>query len=144
MSPPERRRFGFWAGMAVGWPVMGFGLAGLLAEAADTRPGDLARWFISGAVVHDGLVAPVVCGAGWLLARAVPRALRGPVASGLVVSAVVVLYSWPFLRGYGRRPSNPSALPLDYAAGVAAVLAAVWVVCAVMMLRCWRRARLSP
>ena len=144
MSTTQRRGLGFWLGLAVGWPVMGFGLAGLLGEAADTHPGDLARWFLSGAVVHDGLAAPVVCGIGWLLARGVPRAVRAPVAAGLVVSGVVVLYSWPFLRGYGLRPDNPSALPLDYGAGLAVVLASVWVVCGALAVRGWRRPRPSP
>lgn len=144
MNGPERRRFGFWAGLVVGWAAMGFGLAGLLGEAADTRPGDLARWFLGGAVAHDALVAPVVCGTGWLLARTVPRAVRSPVAGGLVVTGAVVLFAWPFLRGYGLRPDNPSALPLDYAAGLVTVLAAVWMVCGALALRCWHRAHPSP
>ncbi|HEY3240152.1 MAG TPA: hypothetical protein VGL92_11345 [Acidimicrobiia bacterium] len=144
MSGPERRGFWFWTGLVVGWATMGFGLAGLLGDSADTHPGDLARWFLGGAVAHDALAAPVVCGAGWLLARAVPRAVRAPVAGGMVVTGAVVLYAWPFLRGYGLRPDNPSALPLDYAAGLTTVLAAVWVVCGALAWRCWRRARPSP
>jgi hypothetical protein len=140
VSAPQRRGVGFWLGLVVGWATMGFGLAGLLSEADDTRPGDLARWFLGGAVAHDALAAPVVCGAGWLLARAVPRSVRAPVAGGLVVTAAVVLYGWPFLRGYGLSPDNPSALPLDYAAGLATVLAAVWLVSGGLAWRCWRRA----
>jgi hypothetical protein len=141
VSSPERRGFWFWAGLVVGWTTMGFGLAGLLGDAADTHPEDLARWFLGGAVAHDALAAPVVCGAGWLLARAVPRTVRGPVAAGLVVTGAVTLYAWPFLRGYGLRPDNPSALPLDYAAGLATVLVAVWLVCGGLALRSWRRAQ---
>ncbi|MGH9041547.1 MAG: hypothetical protein ACRDZ3_15105, partial [Acidimicrobiia bacterium] len=143
-DPPPRRGIWFWAGLVLGWAVMAFGLAGLMGDAADTHPGDLARWFVSGVLTHDALVAPAVCGAGWLLARVVPRAVRGPVTSGLVLSGVVALYAWPFLRGYGLRPDNPSALPLDYAAGLTTVLALVWVACGALALRCWRRTRAAP
>ena len=143
-EPARPRGAWFWAGLILGWAVMGFGLAGLLGDAADTHPGDLARWFVSSALAHDTLVAPVVCGAGWLLARVVPPLVRAPVTGGLVVSGAVALYAWPFLRGYGLRPDNPSALPLDYATGLATVLAAVWLVCGALAVRCWRRARPAP
>lgn len=144
MTTAERRGGAFWGGMVVGWAVMGFGLAGLLDDAADTHPGDLVRWFVGGAVAHDALLAPLVCAGGWLLARSVPRAMRAPVAGGLVVSGAVVLYAWPFVRGYGLRSDNPSALPLNYATGVAVVLATVWLACGVLAVRGWRRARSSP
>ena len=144
MTAPERRGVAFWAGLVVGWSVMGFGLVGLLDNAADTHPGDLARWFVSGALAHDALLAPVVCAGGWLIGRSVPRAVRAPVAAGLVISGAVALYAWPFVRGYGLRPDNPSALPLDYATGVAIVLAAVWLACGTLMVRCWRRERAGP
>ncbi len=144
MSTAERRSVAFWGGMVLGWAIMGFGLAGLLGDAEDTHPGDLVRWFVGGALAHDALLAPLVCAGGWLLARSVPRAVRAPVAGGLVVSAAVVLYAWPFVRGYGLRPDNPSALPLDYATGVAVVLAAVWLACGALAVRCWRRGRSSP
>jgi hypothetical protein len=36
--------------------------------------------------------------------------------------------AWPFVRGYGRQPGNPSLLPRNYAAGLAAYLAAIWTV----------------
>lgn len=133
--------WGFWVGLVVGWATIAYGVGGLLDNATDTRPGDLVRWYVGGALAHDLVAAPLVCGAGWLLGRAVPRVVRAPVAAGLVVTASVVLYTWPLLRGYGLRADNPSALPQNYAAGLAWVLGAVWVVCGVAALWCWRRSR---
>jgi hypothetical protein len=120
-----------------GWGIIMYGVIGLLDNAGDTRPSDLVRWFVGGAIVHDGFAAPLVCGAGLLLARLVPARARGPVQGGLLVSTVVVLFAWPFLRGYGLRPDNPSALPNNYGAGLLVVLAAIWLVCGALVL--WRR-----
>lgn len=140
-EPADRRVEGrrgpvFWSSLVAGWGIIMYGVIGLLDNAGDTRPSDWARWFVGGAIVHDGLVAPLACGAGLLLARLVPARVRGPIQGGLLVSAVAVLFAWPFLRGYGLRPDNPSALPNNYGAGLAAVIAAIWLVCAALVL--WR------
>jgi hypothetical protein len=43
------------------------------------------------------------------------------------------------VRGYGVRADNPSALPKNYLAGLALVLAVVWSAVALIALRSWRR-----
>ena len=43
-------------------------------------------------------------------------------------SAVLAVVAWPFVRGYGRQPGNPSLLPRNYAAGLVVYLAAIWTV----------------
>jgi hypothetical protein len=50
------------------------------------------------------------------------------------MSALVVLFAYPLLRGFGERPTNPSALPGDYPAATAAVVASIWAVAAVVVL----------
>ena len=42
----------------------------------------------------------------------------------------LVLVAWPFVRGYGGDPANPSLLPRDYPAGLAVAVAVVWAVAA--------------
>ena len=61
-------------------------------------------------------------------------------------SAVLVAIAWPFVRGYGRRSGNPSLLPRNYAVGLAAYLAVIWIVAlaivaAGLMRRSVRRSR---
>ena len=45
---------------------------------------------------------------------------------GLVLSGLVTALAWPYVRGYGYRASNPSALPLHYGRNLLIVLAAIW------------------
>jgi hypothetical protein len=130
-----------WAGVAAGWAVMVVGVVGLLADGDRTRPANAARFVLGAALVHDLLLAPLVVAIGLAVNRLAPRRWR-PVAQGaLIVSGVAVLFSWPFVRGYGRVSANPSILPGDYGAGLATVLAAVWVVAALLVLAGRRRRR---
>lgn len=43
-----------------------------------------------------------------------------------------MLFAFPFVRGYGAMPTNPTILPRDYTRGLLIVLAVVWVVTAAM------------
>jgi hypothetical protein len=113
---------------------MAAGAWGLVSEADRTRPADAARFVLGLAVAHDVLVAPLVVLAGWVVARVVPVSARAPVQVALVASAFVVVFAFPFVRGYGRVVTNPSILPRDYGRGTVAVVAAVWTVAAVALL----------
>jgi len=66
--------------------------------------------------------------------RYVPAPVRSVVHSGLFVSAAVAVIGVPLALGFGRRPDDPSALPLDYPHGLLVVLAAVWLGVAALML----------
>ena len=77
----------------------------------------LARWGIGLALVHDLVLAPIACLVGLAVGRLLPWPAKGPVAAGLFVSATVSAVAWPALRGYGRLPGDPSALPGNYAPG---------------------------
>jgi hypothetical protein len=120
---------------------MAFGLVSLLAEAAATEPANFALFFLGLAIVHDLVLAPVVVMVGVVLRRALPRAGRGALVGCLVVSAIVVLFSIPFVARWGAQPDNPSFLPRNYSFGVAAVLAVVWAVTAAVVLGRSRGAR---
>lgn len=123
------------------------GLAGLamfvvtaryVAERSiDVRPAVWLRWLVTGALVHDLVVAPAAVGVGWLVVRYAPRVLKAPLQAALLLSAVMVAVSWPVLRGYGDVPSNPTYLPRNYSAGLMLTLAVVWGTCAA-----WTVARL--
>jgi hypothetical protein len=114
-----RQPRGFWIGLALGLPLMAVGLVGAFDNAARTHPAELGR----------GVVAR----------RVTPAAAWPAVRWALATSGVVALVAWPFVRGYGRRPANPSLLPRDYALGTWVALAAVWVVAAIWASVAWRR-----
>jgi hypothetical protein len=136
-STPDRRSF--WVCVALGWVVIGYGVWGLLDNASRTNPDQWIRWFAGSLIVHDLVVAPLTFVVGALMVGRIPRRYRAPLQGGLIASAIIVLTSWPLMRGYGLRADNPSALPNNYLAGLAFVLAVVWLAVAVIAMRRWRR-----
>jgi hypothetical protein len=117
----------FWSAFAVGWVVMGFGVVQLFASKDGA--GDALRivtWVAGGHAVHDAVVVPIALaiGAG-VSALAAPR-LRAPIRAGLLGTAFIFAVAYPALRGFGRKPSNPSLLPLDYGTAVLTATAIVW------------------
>jgi hypothetical protein len=135
------RRYGpaFWVACVIGWSVIVFGVAGLLDRLGARGTIDVGVWVVGGNLVHDAIIAPL----GLLLALAVAlvvhRPWRAPLAAGVVTSAIVVAVAYPALRGFGRKPRNPSVLPLDYDRAVLTVLAVVWGLvalwCGVLVVR---------
>jgi hypothetical protein len=105
-----------------------FGLAGLLRDAAKTRPLVWALWLGGLVLVHDLVLAPGVHLVGAWLRRHSGDAARWPLQLGLVVSGVLALASVPVLYGVGRatQPGNRSVLPGDYPRALLGVLAVVW------------------
>lgn len=134
----------FWAGAVVGWGIIAAGVVGLLSQSAQTRPADAARWVIGAAILHDVVVAPVVIGIGVVLTKLAPRRWRAVVQGAFIVSALVSLFSIPFVRGYGRLDNNPSLLPGNYATGLLTVLAVVWATAAAILVIRLRRHRPAP
>jgi hypothetical protein len=124
----------FWGGAAAGWLLIAWGVRGALHHHVDTRPGQLARFLLGGALTHDLLLAPLVLLAGVLVARAVRGRWRAPLQALLIIGAPLILFTYPQLRGYGRALNNPTSLPHNYAANLIVVLAAVGVATAVVGL----------
>lgn len=119
---------GFWIGLALGAPVVVFGVRGVLAELPGVQLTSFTRWFLGGAIIHDVVLAPAVCILGWVLVRWLPRPALAPVQAALVATGVVALVSWPLVRGYGVTPGEPSFLSRDYTASLVGVVAAIWIV----------------
>ena len=127
-APTGRRSIAPIVGTAVGVPMVAFGLWGVFANSGQTHPCELARWVVAADLAHDLIAAPIIVTVAWLVGRLPRRELRAPLRWGLGATGVLVVYAWPFLRGYGRNPSVPSLLNRNYADGLALYLAAVWVV----------------
>ena len=94
--------------------LISYGIVGLLCNATDTHPRNFLAFFVGSALAHDLVLVPLVLAIGWLGLRRVPPAVRPALAAALVVAGPVVLYAYPFIRGYGRDAHNPSLLPNQY------------------------------
>jgi hypothetical protein len=131
-DPGEDHRAGrlFWISAGVGWAVIAWGLRGVFMHSLDTRPANLAKFVVGGALLHDLIVAPVVLLAGVALARAVPSRARSVVQAALAISAIVALFSYPLVRAYGLAAHNPTSLPHNYGANLLIVLGVVWAAAA--------------
>jgi hypothetical protein len=132
MGDSSPRRVGLWIGVALGAPVIAFGVGGLLHDAHATRPTIWLRWFVELLVLHDGAFVPLTTVAGVVLARFAPARARAPLQVAAIVTVPLTLASIPVLGGYGRLANNPSLVPLDYARNLAVVVGAVWAVAVVV------------
>ncbi len=141
MSEQVERRAGplFWVSAAAGWAVIAWGLRGIFEHSLDTRPANLARFVVGGALLHDLFVAPLLLIAGVLLARSVPGRARAVVQGALAISGIVALFSYPLVRAYGLATNNPTSLPHNYTANLLVVLGVVWAVAAGLVIVRLRR-----
>ena len=129
----------FWISAVAGWAVIAFGVRGIIQHSVDTRPGNLARFVVGGALLHDLVVAPLAIGVGVLVARAVPGRARAVVQGALAITAIVALFAYPLVRAYGLAANNPTSLPHNYAANLLVVLGVVWAVAAALVILRIRR-----
>jgi len=139
VNGPRSSRRVFWICAVLGWLLIAYGVWGLFDNDTQTHPEQWIRWFVGSLVIHDFVIAPLTFAVGALLVARIPRPFRAPFQAGLISSAVIVLTTWPLLRGHGLRSDNPSALPNDYLTGLVMVLFAVWSVVAAVALRAWKR-----
>lgn len=138
--PDTTSRRGLLVGLALGVPVMAYAVRGAVVDEHVTHPFELARWVVGLAVVHDVVLVPIVLAVGVGLRRVVPATAWPPVRAGLLTTAVLGVVAWPFVRGYGRSSTIPSLFPRNYAAGLLAALAVVWLLVAAWWLIAKRRA----
>jgi hypothetical protein len=144
--PDEPGRSGsiFWVGIVAGWALIGYGIVGLLRNATDTHPRNFLAFFVGSALAHDLVLVPLVLAVGWLGVRRVPPGARPALAAALIVAGPFVHYAYPFLRGYGRDPHNPSLLPNQYGWALATIIALVATAAALWGLWTARRKRSDP
>jgi hypothetical protein len=130
----------FWLTGAAGWAVIAYGLRGMIHHRLDTRPANLAKFAIGGALIHDLVFAPLVLVVGVLISRATPGRVRSIVQAAVIVSGSLVLFAYPLVRGYAHTLHNPSSLPHNYTANLAVVLIVVWTIAAAAIVVRLRRA----
>jgi hypothetical protein len=112
----------------IGVVTIGYGALRILTDSKDTKPIALLKWLIGSLLVHDLVIAPVVIGIGWLLARFVPPRARTFVQAGLVsgglVGALGVLLIWRQGKSSAR---SLALLQQNYAANLLVLLVIIAV-----------------
>ena len=96
----------------------------LVAEVPEALPG-LALWMVGIAVIHDGLLSPLVVGVGWVLARTVPPRGRRHLQAGLVVGALITIIAIPLIARQDTQPPAKALLLQNYGANLAILLGLV-------------------
>jgi hypothetical protein len=136
-------RIGLAIGLAIGVPMMAWGVWAFFVHSAGNPRANVLRFFIGGDVIHDVVVAPVAALVGIVLVARVPEVARAQLRAALFTTAIVVAVAWPGIRAYGhmRVPDNGSVQPLNYATAVPTVVAFVWVVCGLWFIVDLRRSR---
>jgi hypothetical protein len=142
----ERHGARFWICCAVGLAAMVYGAAGFLDRAPFSVGTTVVAWVVGADLLHDLVIAPLVCILGFVLAARLPPLLRWPFRAAALTSAIVLVVAYPALRGFGRdtAPGNHSVQPLDYPTAVATVLAVVWGLAVVWVLVAWLGSRSRP
>lgn len=146
---PERERetdgqshgASFWIGLAVGWVAILIGLFGIFDHGSQADPLKVFRLLIGLNIFNDAVVVPVVLGVAFAVNRWAPRWLLVPAQVWLITCGVVSLYAYPFVGDFGRKPSQPSELPFNYAHNLLTVLGCITLFCAGLAIRSWRRRR---
>jgi hypothetical protein len=110
---------------------MAYSVVGALTGPSFHPLGQIA-FLVAVLLAHDAVVAPLMIGAAFLLSRWLPSWIRPVVQGALIASAAVTMVALPFVLGRGKRTDIPSALPLDYTRGWLLLLAAVWLVAAIL------------
>lgn len=130
--------------MLVGAAFVAWGGYLFLSNTTWTSVRAALTWFLGGVILHDGVLVPVTLLAGAVLARLLPQLYRGLVQGALVLSATVTIALLPLLSGRGLDADDPSQQPLSYGRNLVVVLAIVWAVTAVLVLRRVLRAHAKP
>ncbi|MEV0666340.1 hypothetical protein ACIBI3_19330 [Actinomadura luteofluorescens] len=109
------------AAYAAGLALIAVGLRGVVDEVPLAG---WAKWFAGAAILHDAVLVPAVLAAG-ALTGLVPAGQRRVARAALVIGACVTAVAVPVVLAYGRRPDEPSRLPLPYGRNLAIVLGVI-------------------
>jgi hypothetical protein len=113
-----------YALVAAGMLLLLYGGARLVAEVPDALPG-LGLWMVGIVAIHDGLLAPLVVGVGWILARAAPPRRRRYLQTALIVGGLITVIAVPLIVRRGTQPPAKALLLQNYGVNLAILLALV-------------------
>jgi hypothetical protein len=78
----------------------------------------LVVWLIGALVIHDGVVSPLVVGAGWTVSRLVPPRARRYLQAALIVAAIVTVIAIPMMYRRDSQPKSKAILQQNFGANL--------------------------
>ena len=137
---PDVPNRGLWIGLAIGGPVMAYGVVELWSKVGMSRLVQTGEWLLGGLLTHDLVVAPLLIALVWIAGRTFPSRARTAIRAGVLATILVVAIGAPALLGYGNRPDNPTVHPLGYPTAALTSIAIVWGLVALGQLAAaWHR-----
>lgn len=85
-------------------------------------------WLVAAAIIHEGILSPVVVGAGWLISRVVPPRARRYLQAGLIVGGLVTVIAIPLIYREDTQPEVKAILLQNYGANLTLLLALIGAV----------------
>jgi hypothetical protein len=133
-----------WLIGSLGALLLGYGVWRIFEFSDATRPSQLGRWLVAALVLHDGILAWLVAGIGWLLGRFVPGRARAYLQGGLITAGLVAVVAAPLIYRRGSSQPGQALLERDYLANLLVILACIAAVTAgAYLLRVRRDSRLA-
>jgi hypothetical protein len=133
-----------WLTGSLGVLLLGYGIWRIFQFSAATQPRQLGGWLVAALVLHDGILAWLVVGAGWLLGRFVPGRARAYLQGGLITAGLVALVAAPMIYRRGKSQPGQALLERNYLANLLIIFAGIAVVTGVAYLvRVRRDSRLA-
>jgi hypothetical protein len=119
--------------ITAGTLIMGYAVIGALTDR-NLHPGGVLIFLVAVLIGHDVVLLPLIIGVGVLIGRLAPAQARVAIRTAALYSAAVTVVALPLVLGYGKSTDNPSALPLHYGRGLAAILTLIWTVAVASIL----------
>ncbi|MFI2664384.1 hypothetical protein [Micromonospora carbonacea] len=110
--------------VAAGVLLMGYAVVGGSADP-DLKPAGVLLFLAGVLAGHDLVWMAALLAVGAAVARFVPRRHRPVARAAAISAAALTVVAAPLVLGFGRRPDNPSVLPLPYGRNLAVVLLVV-------------------
>jgi hypothetical protein len=101
-----------------------FGGVSLIRHVPHPALVQVGVWLVAALIIHDGVVSPLVVGAGVGLSRLPARARRYVQGAGIVIACLVVIAA-PMIYLRGRQPPAKAVLVQDVAASLALLVGLV-------------------
>lgn len=127
----------------IGALVLAYGVWLMVHWQSTRQLVQVIEWAAAGVVIHDGVLAPLAVGVGWLLRRRGPRRLAAPVGIALMLAATTTASGFAVLTRSHGGGANHTLLDRNYPLGLLVALAIILVFVALgfAAARGWSRAR---
>lgn len=104
-----------------------FGVFRLITQVPSSDLFVLVIWFAGALVIHDGVLSPIVVGAGVALERVPPRARRF-LQAALVAVALISAIVLPMIHRENSQPASKALLLRNYSGSLVLVLGVITAV----------------